>query len=93
MQLDSRPSKAPPVHAVFRNFEQSYFHFTRHSQVDFTGMMAAPFDYEGANDALLDQREANINVLDPTGSAARLIMPPKRQRELLFRPEFHDPKQ
>lgn len=58
-----------------------------------TRTMAAPFDYEGANDALLDQREAQLNAHDPTGSAARLIMPPKRQRELLNRPKFHDPEQ
>ncbi|KAL8925836.1 MAG: hypothetical protein Q9208_003333, partial [Pyrenodesmia sp. 3 TL-2023] len=61
--------------------------------VKLTGMMAAPFDYEGANDALLDQREANLNALDPTGTAARRIMPPKRQRELHFRPKFYDPEQ
>ncbi|KAL8855272.1 MAG: hypothetical protein Q9178_008077 [Gyalolechia marmorata] len=56
-------------------------------------MMAAPFDYEGVNDAALDQHEANLNRRDPTGEFARLIMPAKRQRQLMYRPKFYDPEQ
>ncbi|KAL8920924.1 MAG: hypothetical protein Q9172_004283 [Xanthocarpia lactea] len=53
--------------------------------------MAAPFDYEGVNDAALDQHEANLNRHDPTGEAARLIMPAKRQRQLMYRPNAKSP--
>ncbi|KAL8846232.1 MAG: hypothetical protein Q9221_008664 [Calogaya cf. arnoldii] len=55
--------------------------------------MSAVFDYEDIHEAHLNQLEAKLNSHDPTGSAARVIMPPKRQQALQDHPMFYNPEQ
>lgn len=55
--------------------------------------MATVFDYKDLDEVHLNQLEAKLNFHDPTGSAASVIMPPKRQQALQRRPMFYNPEQ
>ena len=55
--------------------------------------MAEVFEYKDLMSARLDEEEARLNVRDPTGTAARTIMPAKRKQRQQNRPKFYDPEQ
>ena len=55
--------------------------------------MAEVFEYKDLMTARLDEEEARLNARDPTGTAAKTIMPAKRNRAQQNRPKFYDPEQ
>ena len=55
--------------------------------------MAEVFEYKDLMTARLDEEEARLNSRDPTGTAAKTIMPAKRNRAQQNRPKFYDPEQ
>ena len=55
--------------------------------------MAEVFEYKDLRTARLDEEEARLNARDPTGTAAKTIMPAKRNRAQQDRPKFYDLEQ
>ena len=56
-------------------------------------IMSATFKYRSVMDAQLNEEEARHNLRDPSGKAAKVIMPAKRERARLDLPKFYDPSQ
>ncbi|KAL8797430.1 MAG: hypothetical protein Q9182_007194 [Xanthomendoza sp. 2 TL-2023] len=82
MAADQKNPLGPP------NKNRSSTFLKKHTQT-----MSSTFQYRSVMDAQLNEEEARHNSRDPSGKAAQVIMPAKRERARLTLPKFYHPSQ